>query len=138
MSSYSEFRSFDGVVVFCDVSPSSAGSLGRALECVEEYMDRKSRISHPKGKRDSAGRFYLNEHYRCCAGIRSPSRAFPFSQSKHGRSLPHVAHEFGMEEHLKVLRQVANVYEKNGKEAAIELLNSPRVKRSFLEKDFGV
>lgn len=114
------------------------GLMGRILDCAQEYLDRRDRLSHPKGSFDSAKRFYLGNHFRCCAGIRSPSRAYPFSQIKHGRSLPHVAHEFGVEEHIAVVRKVASALDKHGKSAAIELLNSPKVKRTLIERDFDV
>lgn len=58
-----------------------------------EYLKRKHRLSHPEGDFDNGGRFYLsdNEKGLCCALIRSPSRAHPFSQMVHGRTIAHVA-----------------------------------------------
>lgn len=56
------------------------------------YVSRRDRQTHPPGRFDSAGRFWADEHFNCCAGLRSPSRAYPYPQMTHCRSLDHVAH----------------------------------------------
>lgn len=56
------------------------------------YVSRRDRQTHPPGRFDSAGRFWAEEHFPCCAGLRSPSRAYPYPQMTHCRSLDHVAH----------------------------------------------
>ena len=58
-----------------------------------EYLNRKYRILHPDGDFDAGGRFYLSDEERrtCCDGIRAPSRAYPWSEMAHGRTLRHVA-----------------------------------------------
>lgn len=65
-----------------------------------EYLNRKYRISHPDGDFDAGGRFYLSdeERRRCCAGIRVPSRSYPWSEMTHGRTLRHVAALYNVEE----------------------------------------
>lgn len=128
----------DGVFVLCNVLWNGSDVQWRILSCVKEHVNRKNRMSNPGGFFDSAGRFYLHELHDCCSGIRSPSRAYPFSQNKHGRTLPHVAHEFGVERHIKIVRKISNAYEKYGEEAAIDLLNSPAVKRKLIEVDIVV
>lgn len=128
----------DDVFVLCKVFWSGSDIQRSILSCVREYVDRKNRVSHPSGFFDSADRFYLHEHHECCSGIRTPSRAYPLSQNKHGRTLPHVAHEFGVERHIKIVRKVSNAYEKHGEDAAIDLLNSPAVKRKLIEVDLLV
>jgi hypothetical protein len=47
---------------------------------------------HPKGKFDSAGRWYpSNSEVRdCCERIRSPSRRWPYSLMLHCRTAKHV------------------------------------------------
>lgn len=70
-----------------------------------------------------------------CDGIRSPSRAYPFSEMLHGRSLNHVAYELGLEQHSSVVRRVANCLTKKGEEPALALLYSKAVKRKLLAVD---
>jgi hypothetical protein len=67
---------------------------------VATYLNRKNRNENPTGKFDNAGRFYLDasEHRECCEGLRSPSRAFPYSQMVHGRTAKHVAHLLNVDE----------------------------------------
>ena len=62
---------------------------------VQELLDRQHRKTHPAGRFDSAGRFYIDPAYPCCAGLRTPSRSYPYPQMSHGRTLLHVATEFG-------------------------------------------
>lgn len=56
------------------------------------YRERKERKDHPDGSFDNGGRWYPDEDERChcCSGIRSPSRAFPYSLMSHCRSKKHV------------------------------------------------
>lgn len=57
----------------------------------EMYVSRKERLSHPDGTFDKGGRFYPSEHETCacCAQVRSPSRAWPYSYMVHCRTLKH-------------------------------------------------
>lgn len=110
----------------------------RIKKCAYEYIARNNRLAHPAGSFDSAGRFTLSKRYDCCTGIRSPSRAFPYSENKHGRSLCHVAHEFGLERHESIIRKVVNRINKSGEAEADALLESKSVKRKVLEADLGV
>lgn len=50
---------------------------------------------YPKGKSDNGGRWYPADDERCplCDGIRSPSRAYPWSYYKHCMSITHRAHK---------------------------------------------
>jgi hypothetical protein len=59
----------------------------------ELYVARKERRAHPDGKFDNAGRWEPSESEKCecCRGIRSPSRAYPYSMVAHCRSRKHVA-----------------------------------------------
>jgi hypothetical protein len=72
-----------------------------------EWQDRKDRSSHPEGHRDGGGRWYpsVDEKCSCCAFIREPSRAFPFSLSTHCRSFEHIANLFDVEQ-LDLKRKV--------------------------------
>jgi hypothetical protein len=49
---------------------------------------------------DEGGRFYPSEKEArdCCANIRAPSRAFPFSLMKHCRTAKHIAKLYGVTE----------------------------------------
>lgn len=71
------------------------------------YINRQSRIEHPEGEFDNAQRWYPSdeEEQECCAGIRSPSRSWPYSYMQHCRTMTHVAHLHGVEER-ELRRQV--------------------------------
>src|ERR1700740_2693187 len=72
----------------------------RAAEAGLEFMCRELRLHHPDGTFDEGGRFYpsAKEARDCCANIRTPSRAFPFSLMKHCRTAKHVAKLYGVTE----------------------------------------
>lgn len=60
---------------------------------------RESRRSHPHGEFDKGGRWYPDEDAEmadCCYGIRSPSRAYPYSFMVHCRTIKHVASLYGV------------------------------------------
>jgi hypothetical protein len=63
-------------------------------QTVEEvYKSRQDRQTHPDGKFDKQGRWYPSEAEwvdECCRGIRSPSRAWPYSYMVHCRTKKHV------------------------------------------------
>ncbi len=66
----------------------------------EEYLARKERSAHPDGSFDRASRWYPSddEWQDCCAGIREPSRAWPYSLMVHCRTLVHVANLYDVDE----------------------------------------
>lgn len=68
-------------------------------EAAEEYIRRRDRLTNPSGSFDRGGRFYLadDERCECCIGIRTPSRAYPYSEMVHARTAVHVASLFGVE-----------------------------------------
>jgi hypothetical protein len=79
-----------------------AGELGYSnedLAAARAYVARRDRTAHPAGHFDKARRFCLNgsERGACCAAIREPSRAFPYSEMTHARSAEHVASLHGVE-----------------------------------------
>jgi len=81
------------------------------LMASKEYLQRKARKSHPKGKfNQPAGTFFLSrdEICDCCIGIRKPSRNFPHSENIHGRTAKHVANLFGVDrnEMLKKVKEL--------------------------------
>ena len=82
----------------------------KAQETITEYLKLKNRKTHPEGTFDSGGRFYLaeSEKHDCCRGIRSPSRAYPYSEMVHARTLKHVAHKYDVDEKdcRKALREM--------------------------------
>ena len=77
------------------------------VTAVEMYTRRQMRQAHPDGAFDRKGRWYPSESEQrpCCAGIRSPSAAWPHSLNKHCRSVEHVAALTGVE--AKALRRAA-------------------------------
>jgi hypothetical protein len=57
-----------------------------------EYTLRRDRLTNPSGRFDHAGRWYpsVAERCACCASVRSPSHAYPYSLMTHCRTLKHV------------------------------------------------
>ena len=68
-------------------------------KAAQEFINRRDRITHPDGNFDKARRFELSEieTCACCEGIRTPSRAFPFSMMTHARSARHIASLFNVD-----------------------------------------
>jgi len=64
-----------------------------------EYIRRQKREVHPAGKFDRGGRWYPtdDEEQKCCASIRQPSRAWPYTLMSHCRSMAHVAALYGVD-----------------------------------------
>lgn len=56
-----------------------------AIEALADY----ERGGKPAGSYDNASRWWPDREFECCALIRSPSRAWPFSKLKHCLSLAH-------------------------------------------------
>ena len=61
----------------------------------QQYIDLQDRRVHPGGTFDHAQRWKPDRELACCALIRSPSRAYPYSLLMHCRSIAHVAAEPG-------------------------------------------
>jgi len=72
----------------------------RLHEAAREYADRQGRRSHPDGKPDKGGRWHPTpaEAQPCCRGIRSPSRAWPWSYMTHCRTMTHIANLYDVDE----------------------------------------
>ena len=58
---------------------------------VSTYRRLKSRLTHPSGAFDRAGRWQPTVKLPCCLAIREPSRAHPYSLMLHCRTIGHVA-----------------------------------------------
>ncbi len=67
------------------------------IEAAQMYLDLSSRVTNPAGTFDKAGRFFLADRHSCCSAIRCPSRAFPWSEMVHGRTIVHVAAVTGVD-----------------------------------------
>jgi len=82
----------------------------KVLATVREYIDLRDRVTNPEGTFDKQGRFYIagRSEYACCQAVRSPSRRFPYSEMKHGRTLKHVAAKNGVDIKLcrKALKEI--------------------------------
>lgn len=61
-------------------------------KALEVFHRRKSRMEHPDGTFDKAGRWQPSdaEWQACCRSIRTPSRAWPYSLMTHCRTLRHI------------------------------------------------
>jgi hypothetical protein len=72
----------------------------RAAKAGLEFACRELKFHRPDGTFDEGARFYPSEKEArdCCANIRAPSRAFPFSLMKHCRTAKHVAKLYGVTE----------------------------------------
>ena len=77
---------------------------------VNEYKDRRNRTTHPNGKIDSGGRWYLSENEKCscCQRIREPSKGYPWSLLKHCRTITHIASLFNVNDRelRKLIKEV--------------------------------
>lgn len=67
-------------------------------EAVAAYTRRRDRTEHPTGEFDARGRWQPAEGERrpCCAAVRSPSAAYPYSLMLHCRTVAHVAALYGI------------------------------------------
>jgi hypothetical protein len=85
-----------------------------ATEAAAEYIRRRDRLTNPEGEFDNGGRFYLADSERrgCCGPIRTPSRAYPYSEMVHARTAAHVAALFGIE--AKLVRREARRLDQQG------------------------
>ena len=65
----------------------------------EHYIALQSRARHPDGSTASgtSRAWYPDRPLACCADIRPPSRAYPWSLMTHCRTMPHVAAELGVD-----------------------------------------
>lgn len=74
-------------------------------DAIKLYEDRQARRRHPSGTFDRGGRWYPADAERqsCCAVIRRPSRAYPYSLLSHCRSAEHIAQLCGVD--LATLRE---------------------------------
>lgn len=108
------------------------------FDCAKFYLDTQDGKVKIPGKFDNGGRFYPNDSYDCCKGIRSPSRAFPRSLLTHCHSLQHIASMHKLEDHVAIIRKVANALKKGEYFKVAELLGSPKAKRFAVEKDLGI
>jgi hypothetical protein len=82
------------------------------FEAAKAYLSLQMRETHPPGSFDSAKRFFLDAEYPCCTGIRSPSRAYPYSQMVHGRSAAHVAFQYGLGQEESDIKGYARLMKK--------------------------
>lgn len=76
-----------------------------------EYRKLQDRTMHPDGKKDNAGRFFLSCKLSCC-NVRTPSRAYPYSEMIHGRSIKHVAVKWGLVDKETQVRAYARLCKK--------------------------
>ena len=99
----------------------STADLKLLLACASEkvfdaaliYIKLKRRVLHPAKNKGGGKRITLLNRYECCAGIRPPSNAFPFSEVLHGRTATHVAHQEGIPEDEGCVRRYAWLMEKH-------------------------
>jgi hypothetical protein len=82
------------------------------LKAAARYIKLQDREVHPDGNFDNAKRWLpsSSEKCSCCAGLRTPSRAFPYGLLIHCRTATHVANQFGVDE-IEVLRAAKHLRE---------------------------
>ena len=78
-------------------------------EAATRYIRRRDKNERPAGQFDRAKRFWLAEDLPCCR-VRTPSRAHPFSELRHGCSMVHIANLEGAD--LKAARRLARLLER--------------------------
>lgn len=93
----------------------SAYTSAKIVKAAKETIALRDRTVHPAGLFDNGGRFYIASRCDCCIGVRSPSRSFPFSEMVHARSAVHVAHTFGVQEHISLVKAVIRLLDKKSK-----------------------
>lgn len=78
-----------------------------------EFISLRDRNKHPVGTFCKNGSWVASnaERRSCCAGIRTPSRNYPYSEMVHCRTLVHVACVYGLEE--SALRYEVNCIERD-------------------------
>jgi len=86
----------------------AAGYTAAEYEAAARYIRRKNRRERPEGHFDRARRFWLSEDLPCCR-VRTPSRAHPFSELSHGRTMIHIANLEGA--NVKAARRLARLLE---------------------------
>lgn len=74
------------------------------------YQLLKDRKLHPKGEFDKGGRFYLQ--YGELVNVRTPSRAYPYSQMAAGRTLKFVK-ALCAEYKIATLQELVSYFEKD-------------------------
>lgn len=84
----------------------AAGYTPAEYEAATRYLRRKNGEERPEGNFDQAKRFWLAEKLSCC-GVRTPSRAHPSSELRHGCSMVHVANLEGAD--LKAVRRLVRL-----------------------------
>lgn len=85
-----------------------------AAKTAFQYLLRRERVEDPEGSFDKKGRWYPSEEERCacCASVRAPSNAYPYSYMKHARSLEHcawLAVKEGPKDFTALVRKAAHV-----------------------------
>lgn len=90
----------------------------QVLAAAREFVARRDRRTNPDGTFDSGGRWYPSdaEWQACCAYVRSPSRAWPYSYMTHCRTAAHVASLFGVD--VSEVRKAARLLDKGEMAAA--------------------
>ena len=91
-----------------------SGSLEeRVLEAAMEVLRRRERQTRPRGTFDQGGRWWpdAEEQRACCAHIRRPSKGYPYSLLTHCRTAEHVAHLYGVEDHVPAVRRAMKAHE---------------------------
>lgn len=84
----------------------------KAVAAAIEHIKRQQRLVDPDGAFDDQGRFYVQEGCSCCDDIRAPSKAYPYSQMVHARTLPHCTELHGADfnrakEALRGIKRIA-------------------------------
>lgn len=87
-----------------------AGYTAADYDAATRYIRRRSQNEWPAGTFDRAKRFWLEEDLPCCR-VRTPSRAHPYSELKHGCSMVHVANLEGAD--LAAVRRLVRLLEKS-------------------------
>lgn len=87
-----------------------AGYPPAAIEAAIEHHARRTRLKHPPGRFDKAGRFHAEERTEKVSAVRSPSRAWPLSEQKAARTAEHCAEVYDVEPlYVKRIAKALNI-----------------------------
>ena len=93
------------------------------IDSAIEYIKLQNRQIHPAGTFDNAKRFYLDDTFSCC-NVYAPSRAHPFGQMIHGRTLTHVVHKNDIVEYEDLAKRCVFIMRKYSLVTKDDILNA--------------
>lgn len=98
-----------------------------------EFIDLQNRSTNPRGKFKHNKQFFLEEKFDCCAGLRTPSCAYPLSEMSHGRTALNVAHSHGIGEESNVVVHLAKILKTHAEFESLEDLRAVQARLAAMQ-----